>query len=36
MKMISTKGDKCKNKPWCWSCDECQSKHSNVFYVIRL
>ena len=25
--MISTKCDKCKNKAWCWSSDECQSKH---------
>ena len=24
--MISTKCDKSKNKAWCWSYDECQSK----------
>ena len=24
--MISSKCDKCKDKAWCWSCDECQSK----------
>ena len=24
--MYSTKCDKCKNKAWFWSCDECQSK----------
>ena len=36
--MISTKCDKCKNKAWCWSCDEMSVKvnHSNVLYVIRL
>ena len=29
--MISTKCDKCKNKAWCWSCDECQSKPLSCF-----
>ena len=24
--MISTKCDKCKDKAWCWSCDESQRK----------
>ena len=24
--MFSTKCDKCKNKAWCWSCDDFQSK----------
>ena len=33
--MISTKcdkgkdKDKCKDKAWCWSCNECQSKLSS-------
>ena len=29
--MISTKCDKCKNKAWCWSCDECQRKLLSCF-----
>ena len=29
--MISTKCDKCKNKAWCWSCDDCQSKPLSCF-----
>ena len=31
IKMISTKCDKCKDKAWCWSCDECQSKQLSCF-----
>ena len=29
--MISTKCDKCKDKAWCWSCNECQSKSLSCF-----
>ena len=29
--MISTKCDNCKNKAWCWSCDDCQSKPFQCF-----
>ena len=29
--MISTKCDKCKDKAWCWSCNECQSKPLSCF-----
>ena len=31
IKLISTKRDTCKNKAWCWSCDECQSKPLSCF-----
>ena len=40
--MISTKCDKCKDKAWCWSCNECQSKplscfvcNENITYIER-
>ena len=29
--MISIKCDKCKNKAWCWCCDDCQSKPFQCF-----
>ena len=29
--MHDTKCDKCKDKSWCWRCDECQSKPLNCF-----
>ena len=29
--MISTKCDKCKNKAWVWSCDECQNRPLSGF-----
>ena len=31
IKNISTKCNNCKNKAWCWSCDECQSKPLSCF-----
>ena len=38
-----TKCDKCEDKAWCWSCDECQSKPYLCFmklyhliYVMKL
>ena len=34
--MISTKCDKCKNKAWCWSCDECQSKPFQCFVCNKI
>ena len=32
---MSTKCNKCEDKAWCWSCDECQSK-LYVSYVMKL
>ena len=29
--MIGTKCDKCKDKAWCWSCDEFQNKKLSYF-----
>ena len=34
--MISTKCDKRKNKAWCWSCDECQSKPFQCFVYNKI
>ena len=34
--MISTKCDKCKNKAWFWSCDECQSKPFQCFVCNKI
>ena len=31
--MISIKCDKCKNKAWCWCCDDCQSKPFQCFVL---
>ena len=34
--MISTKCDKSKNKNWCWSGDECQSKPFQCFVCNKI
>ena len=34
--MITTKCDKCKNKAFCWSCDEGQISHSFSSYAVIL
>ena len=36
MKMISINCDKCKDKAWCWSCDECQSKQISCFVCDKI
>ena len=28
---MSTKRNKCKDKLWCWNCDDCQNKHFTCF-----
>ena len=34
--MYSTKLDKSKDKAWCWSCDECQSKQLSCFVCDKI
>ena len=34
--MISTECDKCKDKAWCWSCNERQSKPLSSFVCKEL
>ena len=33
--MISKKCDKCKDKAWCWRCDECCVK-VNPYHVLSV